>query len=245
MPRLGMITPSSNTVLEPITVAMAAELPDTTVHFSRFPVTHIALSAEALGQFERDKILGAAALLADAKVDVIAWNGTSASWLGFDSDEKLCAAIEAHTGIRACTAILALQDVLGRAKGPKLGLVTPYRDDVQEAIIANLRREGIDCIGERHLGLEDNFAFSTATEADIEAMIRAVVADGAEAVAIVCTNLRGAGVAARLERELGVPVYDSVALTIWKSLVVAGVDPSPLAAAWGRLFAMDLPVGSR
>ena len=29
-------------------------------------------------------------LLAHAKVDVIAWNGTSASWLGFDRDERLC-----------------------------------------------------------------------------------------------------------------------------------------------------------
>ena len=88
--RLGMLTPSSNTVLEPISSAMLAELPEVSVHFGRFKVTEIALSQEALQQFDDTEILRAADLLAHAKVDVIAWNGTSASWLGFDRDERLC-----------------------------------------------------------------------------------------------------------------------------------------------------------
>ena len=41
---LGMLTPSSNTVLEPVTTAMLAGLPEVTAHFSRFKVTEIALS---------------------------------------------------------------------------------------------------------------------------------------------------------------------------------------------------------
>ena len=48
-------------------------------------------------------ILAAAGLLGDAKVDVIAWNGTSAAWLGFETDERLCEAITAATGIAATT----------------------------------------------------------------------------------------------------------------------------------------------
>ena len=42
---LGMLTPSSNTVLEPVTQAMLAGLPEVSVHFSRFRVTEIALSS--------------------------------------------------------------------------------------------------------------------------------------------------------------------------------------------------------
>ena len=48
---LGMLTPSSNTVLEPVTAAMIAGLPEVSAHFSRFPVTEIALSERALKQF--------------------------------------------------------------------------------------------------------------------------------------------------------------------------------------------------
>jgi maleate isomerase len=39
---LDMLTPSSNTVLEPLTSAMLADdLPDVTAHFARFPVREI------------------------------------------------------------------------------------------------------------------------------------------------------------------------------------------------------------
>jgi maleate isomerase len=75
---LGMLTPSSNTRLEPITAAMLAEIPEASAHFGRFRVTEIALSDAALAQFDDREILRAAVLLADAKVQAIGWNGTSA-----------------------------------------------------------------------------------------------------------------------------------------------------------------------
>jgi len=76
-----MLTPSSNSVLEPVTCAMLAGTPDISAHFSRFRVTEIALDAQALDQFDPSRMLPAVDLLADAEVDAMAWNGTSASWL--------------------------------------------------------------------------------------------------------------------------------------------------------------------
>ena len=87
---LGMLTPSSNTVVEPVTNVMLQALPEVSVHFSRFRVTEISLSADSLAQFEFSQILSAARLLADARVKVMIWNGTSAAWKGFASDEELC-----------------------------------------------------------------------------------------------------------------------------------------------------------
>ena len=69
--RLGMITPSSNSVLEPVTSAMMAEVAGITAHFSRFRVTEIGLDAAASNQFDASVMLPAADLLADAKVDAI------------------------------------------------------------------------------------------------------------------------------------------------------------------------------
>src|SRR5262250_1945530 len=94
--RLGMITPSSNSVLEPVTCAMLAGCPGVTAHFSRFRVTEIGLDAPALKQFDPSAMLLAADLLADAEVDAIAWNGTSASWLGIERDHNLCASMTAR-----------------------------------------------------------------------------------------------------------------------------------------------------
>jgi maleate isomerase len=235
MTRLGMLTPSSNTALEPITYAMLAGVEGVSVHFSRFKVTEIALSESAQRQFDHGEILRAAELLAHAKVDVIAWNGTSASWLGFDRDERLCERITEATGIRACTTVLAYRDLLRRLDNARIGLVTPYTADVQRKIVANWRSQGLNCVSERHLSLSDNFSFAEVPEAEIARLIEEVVREGADAIVVLCTNMRGAGVAERLEREFGVGVFDSIAVTLWTCLAAAGVDPSVIRG-WGSLF---------
>lgn len=83
---LGMLTPSSNTTLEPVTTAMLSELPEASAHFARFRGTEIALSGVALAQFDDSGILSAARLLSQARVQVIGWYGTSSGWLGFSAD---------------------------------------------------------------------------------------------------------------------------------------------------------------
>jgi len=235
--RLGLLTPSSNTVLEPLTTAMVAEMPGVSLHFSRFRVTEIALSEAALAQFDDAAVLHAAALLADAKVDAIAWSGTSASWLGFERDEALCQCIQDVTGIPATSSVLALNEALARSGVRRLGLVTPYLDDVQARIVANYAGIGIDCAAERHLRLQDNFSFAEVTPASLERMCHDVAGEAPQAIAIVCTNLRAAPLVSKLEHALRRPVYDSVATALWKSLCLAGADPS-LITRWGSLFSM-------
>jgi maleate isomerase len=237
--RLGMLTPSSNTTLEPVSTAMVANLPGVSVHFSRFRVTEIALSDDAVAQFDEKPILAAAELLAHAKVDSIAWNGTSSGWLGFEADKRLCRRIEAATGIRATTSMLALNDILAATRVRRLGLVTPYIDGVQQRIIANYAARGIDCDAERHLGIQDNFAFCAVTADVLSGMIRAVAARRPDAIAVICTNLRAAPLVAALERDIGIPIYDSIATAVWQSLRLAGVDPG-LITGWGRIFQVAL-----
>jgi maleate isomerase len=232
---LGMLTPSSNTVLEPVTGAMLREVPEASAHFGRFAVTRIALSDSALAQFDTPGVLDAARLLAHARCGVIAWSGTSSSWLGFEADRRLCSAIEAATGAKACTSVLALNDALERTGARRIGLVTPYLGDVQARIVENYRRAGIEVIAERHLGLEDNFSFSDVGPGELRALVRDVARARPDAIAILCTNLRGAPLVPELEAELGLPIYDSVATAVWHSLRLAGIDTRRLAS-WGRLF---------
>lgn len=233
---IGMLTPSSNTVLEPVTSIMLADaFPAMTAHFARFRVTSISMEAESRGQFDQDPVVAAAELLADAKVNIIVWNGTSASWLGFERDEVLCRAITERTGLPATSAILGLNDLLQRKKIRRLGLVTPYVGEIQERIVANYSGAGIEILAERHLGLKDNFSFSESTEEDIAGLCREVAEVRPDAIAIVCTNMRGAFVAPRLEAELGLPVFDSVAFTLWKAIAETKSETMELRR-WGTLF---------
>lgn len=232
---LGMLTPSSNTVLEPVTTAMVSGLAGVSAHFGRFRVTEIALSRQALAQFDNSEILRAAELLSHAKVGSIGWNGTSSGWLGFDADEKLCAEISAATGIQACTSVLALNEIFKLTGVKKFGLVTPYTDDVQSAIIANYAKSGFVCVGERHLQRRDNFSFSEATDDEIRDMTREVAKSRPQAISIFCTNLRGAPLVEELEKETGIPIYDTISTVLWKSLRQCGIDPKQVKG-WGRLF---------
>jgi maleate isomerase len=234
---LGMLTPSSNTILEPVTTGMLAGLPEVTAHFSRFKVTEIALSGPALAQFDDSEILRAAELLAHAKVDVIAWNGTSSGWLGFERDVQLCERIKGATGIPACTAMLALNEILQLTGAERVGFVTPYLDDVQGRINANYEAAGFTVAADRHLGMQDNFSFSEVTADQMRVMTRDVAAARPDAIAIVCTNMRGAPLAAELEQAHGIPIYDTVSTTVWKSLKIAGVDTGRVEG-WGRIFSL-------
>jgi maleate isomerase len=240
--RLGMLTPSSNTVLEPITTAMLTDLNDVSVHIARFPVTEISLSERALVQFDIATVLAAARLLADARVHVIAWNGTSAGWLGFASDDSLCRAISAETGIPSTTSVLALNEVMTRTGVRRFGLVTPYLHDIQARIIANYQRHGFECIAERHLNDPGNFSFAEIGADAIRRMVREVAAARPDCISAFCTNMRAAPLVDELERELNIPVYDTVSVVLWKSLWLAGVAPNSVTG-WGRLFNLDLSMG--
>jgi maleate isomerase len=233
--RLGVLTPSSNTALEPLTSALVATLPDCAAHFSRFAVTEIALSEQALGQFDDSKILQAAELLAHAQVDVIVWSGTAAGWRGFATDQALVERISQRTGIAATTAVLALNELLALRGIQRLGLVTPYTADVQQRIVANYAAIGVEVVAERHLGIRSNHDFALVEPAQLRSMIDEVAAARPQAITSFCTNLRAAPLAPAVEAAHDIPLLDTVSTAVWVGLRLVGADPAGLRG-WGRLF---------
>jgi maleate isomerase len=242
--RLGIIVPSSNTALEPLTQHIISDIPHTTakvsVHFARFRVTTIALSDEANSQFALEPMLEAAKLLADAKVDMIGWSGTSASWLGFSTDELLCEKIQEVTGVPATSSVLAMRDLYASRNPETIGLLTPYTPDVNEAIRRNLETNGISITQQRSRcsGLSNNFDFAGVGEAELDKLMEQVIAEGAETVLIVCTNMAAAHKVVIWEKLHEVVVLDSVATVLHSMLRKLEVDSMALGEKWGSLFRM-------
>jgi maleate isomerase len=233
--RLGVLTPSSNTALEPLTCEIVRSLPGVSVHYSRFKVTEIGLGAGALGQFDEGPVMAAAQLLADAKVDVIGWSGTSAGWLGFDRDERLCERIRSQAGVPATTAVLALNELLRIRQVRTLALVTPYTQDVQQRIVENYRAIGVTVVAERHLGIRDNHSFAAVEPQRLRELIDEVAAQRPGAITTFCTNLRAAPLAAGVEADTRIPLLDTVSTTVWGMARMAGRSPAGISG-WGELF---------
>jgi maleate isomerase len=151
----------------------------------------------------------------------------------------LCREITAATGIPSTTSVLALNEVLKARNAMEFALVTPYIDDVQRRIVEVYADSGIRCVAERHLRRHVNFSFSEVTEDEIRRNVREVAAAQPKAITTFCTNLRAAHLAEGLERELNIPVYDTISTVVWKSLRLTGVDPRRVLG-WGSLFSEDL-----
>jgi len=224
--RIGMITPSSNTCLEPTTYRLLAGRDDVTVHFARLPVTRIALDDSSNGQFTEEAMAAAARQLADARVDVVVWNGTAGSWLGVDHDVALAGRLTDVAGVPATTSTLALLEACRVYGVTRLGLATPYTEDVNQRISETYADRGVAVVARSALGISDNEAFARVPSSTVADQLREVV-DDAHAVAVLCTNVHGALLAEPLEAELGVPVLDSVTVTLWHALSLVGTDGTP------------------
>jgi maleate isomerase len=240
--RLGVLVPSSNTAVEPLTQAIISSITLTgitlTAHFSRFSVTEISQSKAALSQFDLKHILAAAQLLADAKVDVIGWSGTSAGWIqhGFNKDEDMCRAIQEAFGIPATSSTLALNALLQNFNVKKLGLVTPYLASMNEAIIRNYATIGVDIAHERHLDMTDNVSIGDVTEKVLDDMVDAVVANGVTAITTFCTNLHAAHLVPRWESKYpNLIFFDTVSTVVWSMLNMVSIETGNVKG-WGKMF---------
>jgi maleate isomerase len=215
--RIGIVLPSSNTVLEPLAHSQLIGT-GISAHVSRLGVVDVSLDPASLAQFQLQRHIEAVRLLVDAAVDVVVWGGTSSSWLGFEHDREWCKAVRTENGVSANTCVLEMNRRLAECGAKRIGLVTPYTADIQSRIIENYFGIGFDCLAEAHHGGTLSNDYASISPSRIADMVRSVAKSGPDAILIMCTNMRGAEVAEALERELMIPIIDSAAATVWAGL---------------------------
>jgi maleate isomerase len=240
--KVGFITPSSNTAAEPLTMAMTQQISSRiSTHFSRVPVRNLTLGSQDIDQFQTQKLVDAASLLADAGLDAILWNGTSGSWTGkgFEADLELCEEIQRITGVLASTASLAQVDVLKQYGVKNFGLAVPYVEEPTLKIIETYGQRGFTAVKSARLDETENKAIGNTPFELIRHLLRDADSPDAECIVVACTNLPAAVMLDEMEAELGKPVFDSIAVTLWKALKMTGIDV-PLHG-WGKLL-RDNPV---
>lgn len=235
---IGTITPSGNTVVERVTQGIARDLPEVSMHFSRTPV--FGATDPSPDAYAVDGLLAAARLLAHAAPDVLVWNGSKGAGIGFAHDRALVESITRETGVQATTSVLGLHALLSAKGIRRIAIVTPYSPAAQRKTVDCLGAEGYEVVAEACAGLSDNLSYASVPLERIAAMAGEVARGRPQAIVCLCTNFPAAVMAATLEAELGLPVFDTTALGVWHALRLTGVDTTPAAARWGSLFEMGL-----
>lgn len=234
--RIGMIVPSSNTVVEPICNRIFAGLEDVvTVHYARLEVVHVSMDQDSTRQFASESMLNAAKELAQAKVDAIVWNGTAGSWLGLDRDRMICAEIEQETGIKTSTASLGMVNCYRDFQMKRVHLVTPYIKEMNDAIIREYEKIGLTVADVVGLGITENTEIGNVTAEELEHLCCSTNAVSGEGIAVVCTNLAAAWRAMDIEAKTGAVVVDSVTAAVREALRLIGVHNLTFRS-WGKLL---------
>lgn len=234
--RIGHITPSSNIWLEPLTYAMSQGYRGkVTHHFARIRVTHLALAESSEAQFQLEPMLAGARLLADAPLDAIVWNGTSASWRGLEHDHMLADAIRNQIGLPFSTSTIAFYKTFEAFGWQRIGLAVPYTPDITAGIAAEYARQGFSITSTASLGLRENVAIGAADPEAIREILREAARSRPDCIAVVCTNFNATELVAEMEAELGIPIVDSIAITLRESLELVGAW-SPIEG-WGKVLA--------
>lgn len=233
MKRFGTVTPSSNVIVEQVTQAILRDFPEVSAHFSRISFAGTADSFP--DDYDWVGMTEAARLLGPAKLDAVCWNGSKGGSIGFEKDREICRRFTEMAGAPATTSTLVLDETLRRDGAGKVALVTPYRTDFIDKIRRVWEDEGYRCVAGVGAGLSDNYSYSTLPSEQIRNMTHEAVAAKPDAVVFYCTNMAGAPLVDELEQTLGLPIYDSVSVAVWRCLRLLGVETAR-GGRWGSLF---------
>ena len=215
MQRLGVIVPSSNTTVE---TEFSASLygSQISLHIARIPLREVTLKALSAIEKQTEET---ARLLKDADVDAIVFACTSGSLVKGVGQEV--AITEKIRKVAACPVVIAshaIVEALNEVNAHRIGLATPYVDEVNKKEMEFLEKSGFEVVNLRSFRLKNNLDIGRLTANDAAVLARSVNSDFADAVFISCTNLTTFEVLTALEEELQKPVISSNSATLWASL---------------------------
>ena len=212
--RLGLIVPSSNTVMEPEFYELLS--PDFSIHTARMRLKEV--TAESLAKME-EEAEEESLKLADAGVGIIGYGCTSGSLLkGMGHDKVIEEKIEKCSGIPAVATSGAVIDALKAFNVRKIAVATPYIDEINALEKKFLSASAFQIVDFKAFGIKENLKIGKLKPEQAYELVMELDSKEAEVIFISCTNFSTIEVIEKLEGELGKPVISSNIATIWAML---------------------------
>lgn len=218
--RVGVIVPSSNTVVEP---DYARALPGhTTLHAARMYLAETTADAERV---MLEHALQAATDLGSLNPDVVVFACTSAgAILGVDGEAKLERRIGELSNAPVVSTNSSVAEALRAVKAKRVAVVTAYNEELTQAIASTLTERGVEVSTARGMGITENYAIAEVTPEEIVEFARKNAdCSDVDALFVSCTNLRAVEAVPQLREFAGVPVVTSNLASIAATLQRLGI----------------------
>jgi maleate isomerase len=204
-------------------------------------ITRLRLRRVTVGELEKmEKGVGeAAALLADAAVDIIAYGCTSGSlFRGLGHDLEITNQIHQKTGLPAVATSGCVVKALKTLSTSRVCVATPYTAEVNSLEKKFLEENGFEVTNIKGLGMEENLDIGNTQRQNIIELVRKVNDDKAQTIFISCTNLPTTNIVNYLEQAMRKPVISSNTATLWSMMTTINLDCSWINA--GKLFSNSI-----
>jgi len=235
--KLGVVTPSTNTIVEPEFHYMAPR--GVTNHTSRFLIPNMALNSDA--DFEELVVKIKATLddavdgLTPAGVDhIILGISAESFWDGADGAQILQDRLEAKAGCTLTLGSAAARAALDAVGAKRLGVVTPYWPVADERVHKYFGECGFEIVAIKGLKANSPVNIAEQSEQTLRRAIAEVNSADVDTIIQVGTNLGMAALAGEAERWLEKPMIAINTALYWHALRANGIDDK--IPGWGRLL---------
>lgn len=229
--RLGLVTLATDHTTE---VDFSALPPrGIGVYATRIPFAN-PVTPETLAAMAGEVTRAAALILPDEPLDAVVYSCTSASVV--IGDDRVRAAIRAgKPGAEPITPISAGFAALRALGADRITLLTPYTPETTRPMADCFEDGGFALQGIACLNMTDDRAMARLSHGTIIEAARAAIAPGSQALFVACTAVRAAGIAARIENAVGLPVVSANLATLWSALRACGDTGAALPGQLMRL----------
>jgi maleate cis-trans isomerase len=210
-PHIALMVPINNTTMA---TELVGWLPSgTDCQTLKIPRGQGLLTRETIPAYKA-QALALAQTLVGQPIQALAYGCTAASFLsGAQGDAALCAELTQLVGKPVVTTASAMVNALQAQGAQRIGLVTPYHDEVNDQLKRFLSDGGIDVASFDSLRAPNVEALGRITSGEVAQMARQVMTDGCDAMFIACSQLPTFDILQGLSAEFGRPVLSSIQAT--------------------------------
>ena len=204
--RIGLIIPSSNTVMEP-DFHRQFNLPDV-VSTARILLDQVTRDAELAMLQDLPRAIQ---MIRTTAPNAVVFGCTSAGSLGgLTHDRGISRMIEEQTGVPAVTVLQTVLKQLDRIRPQKITVLTPYEADLTHSVAQCVAEGGYSPVKAVGMGIRENLEIGKITPAEIMGFVESQMAGiNADCIFLSCTNWRALEALEPLREKLGVPIISS------------------------------------